>query len=298
MPAGVVNLVLGPGERVGQALADSPDVDLVSLTGGLEAGRALLRGAAVNVKRVALELGGKSPNIVFADADFETAVDNALTAAFTHSGQVCSAGCRAIVQDDDLRRASSRSSAGAPTGSGSGTASTTRPRPARSSRAAHRAKVEAHVAAGHRRGGAAGRRRPATRRARAAGRLLLPADGLRRRHAGTCGSSARRSSARSSPSSGSRPRTRPSRSATTPPTAWPARSGPPTPGAPSGSPRGCATGPSGSTTTTPTCRRPSGAASSSPGIGRELGPSGLDEYREAKHIWQNTRPGPSGWFGG
>ncbi|MGH2474740.1 MAG: aldehyde dehydrogenase family protein, partial [Candidatus Limnocylindrales bacterium] len=99
-PRGVVNLVLGPGGRVGQALADSPDVDLISLTGGIDAGRALLRGAAVNVKRVALELGGKSPNIVFADADFDTAVDNALTAAFTHSGQVCSAGCRAIVQDE------------------------------------------------------------------------------------------------------------------------------------------------------------------------------------------------------
>ena len=100
IPPGVVNLVLGPGDRVGQALADSPDVDLVSLTGGLEAGRALLRAAAVNVKKVALELGGKSPNIVFADADFETVVDNALTAAFVHSGQVCSAGCRAIVQDE------------------------------------------------------------------------------------------------------------------------------------------------------------------------------------------------------
>ena len=99
MPPGVVNLVLGPGGRVGQALADSRDVDLVSLTGGLEAGRAVLRGAAVNLKKVALEMGGKSPNIVFDDADFETAVDNALTAAFTHSGQVCSAGCRAIVQD-------------------------------------------------------------------------------------------------------------------------------------------------------------------------------------------------------
>src|SRR6185312_5726121 len=73
---------------------------LISLTGGIEAGRALMRGAAINVKKVALELGGKSPNIVFADADFETAVDNALTAAFVHSGQVCSAGCRAIVQDE------------------------------------------------------------------------------------------------------------------------------------------------------------------------------------------------------
>jgi betaine-aldehyde dehydrogenase len=58
-----------------------------------------MAAAAVNVKRVALELGGKSPNIVFADADFDTAVDNALTAAFLHSGQVCSAGRRLIVED-------------------------------------------------------------------------------------------------------------------------------------------------------------------------------------------------------
>jgi betaine-aldehyde dehydrogenase len=99
LPAGTVNLVLGPGERVGQALADSPDVDMVSLTGGREAARSLLQGAAGNIKRVALELGGKSPNIIFADADFETVVDNALTAAFIHAGQTCSAGCRAIVED-------------------------------------------------------------------------------------------------------------------------------------------------------------------------------------------------------
>ena len=68
VPHGVVNLVLGPGERVGQALADSPDIDLISLTGGIEAARALVRGAAVNMKKLAMELGGKSPNIVFADA--------------------------------------------------------------------------------------------------------------------------------------------------------------------------------------------------------------------------------------
>jgi betaine-aldehyde dehydrogenase len=99
VPAGVVNLVLGPGGRVGEMLAASPDVDLVSLTGGLEAGRSIIRAGAGNVKRIALELGGKSPNIVFADADFEVALDNALTAAFVHSGQVCSAGCRLLVED-------------------------------------------------------------------------------------------------------------------------------------------------------------------------------------------------------
>jgi betaine-aldehyde dehydrogenase len=99
VPSGVVNLVLGPGGRVGEALAASRDVDMVSLTGGLEAGRRILAAAASNVKRVALELGGKSPNIVFADADFDAALDNALAGAFAHSGQVCSAGCRLIVED-------------------------------------------------------------------------------------------------------------------------------------------------------------------------------------------------------
>ncbi len=144
-PAGVVNLILGPGERVGQALADSPDVDMVSLTGGLTAGRSLMRGAAVNVKRVALELGGKSPNIIFADSDFETAVDNALTAAFTHSGQVCSAGCRAIVQDEiydrfvaEIARRADLIRLGAGTDEATETGALIS--------AEHRAKVEAHVA--------------------------------------------------------------------------------------------------------------------------------------------------------
>ena len=87
LPAGAsANLVLGPGERVGQALAESPDIDFVSLTGGIEAGRKIMRAAAGNMKKVAFELGGKSPNIVFDDADFETVVDYALTAAFVHSG--------------------------------------------------------------------------------------------------------------------------------------------------------------------------------------------------------------------
>ncbi|HLY14173.1 MAG TPA: aldehyde dehydrogenase family protein, partial [Candidatus Limnocylindrales bacterium] len=99
LPRGVANLVLGPGDRVGQALAESPDVDFISLTGGIDAGRKIMRAAAGNMKKVAFELGGKSPNIVFDDADFETVVDYALTAAFVHSGQVCSAGTRALVQD-------------------------------------------------------------------------------------------------------------------------------------------------------------------------------------------------------
>ncbi|HEX7537364.1 MAG TPA: aldehyde dehydrogenase family protein [Dermatophilaceae bacterium] len=100
LPAGVANLVLGAGAEVGAVLAEDPDVDLVSFTGGLATGRSVMAAAAQTVKRVALELGGKNPNIIFADADFETAVDLALTAIFLHSGQVCSAGARLIVQDE------------------------------------------------------------------------------------------------------------------------------------------------------------------------------------------------------
>jgi betaine-aldehyde dehydrogenase len=99
LPAGVANLVLGTGPEVGAPLATHQDVDLVSFTGGLQTGRRIMAEAAATVKKVALELGGKNPNIVFADADFETAVDMALTAVFLHSGQVCSAGARLIVQD-------------------------------------------------------------------------------------------------------------------------------------------------------------------------------------------------------
>ncbi len=99
VPPGVVNLVLGPGPSVGAELARSEDVDLVSFTGGLATGRGIVRAAAENVKRIALELGGKNPNIVFADADVDAAVDYALLAVFSHAGQVCSAGARLLVED-------------------------------------------------------------------------------------------------------------------------------------------------------------------------------------------------------
>ncbi|EWM18007.1 aldehyde dehydrogenase family protein [Kutzneria sp. 744] len=99
IPAGVVNLVLGAGATVGAALSESDDVDLVSFTGGLATGQRIMVAAAGNVKKVALELGGKNPNIVFADADLETAKDQALNAVFLHAGQVCSAGARLLVQD-------------------------------------------------------------------------------------------------------------------------------------------------------------------------------------------------------
>jgi betaine-aldehyde dehydrogenase len=99
VPGGVANLVLGSGPQAGAPLAEHEDVDLVSFTGGILTGRRIMAAAAGTVKRVALELGGKNPNVVFADAEFETAVDFALTAVFLHSGQVCSAGARLIVED-------------------------------------------------------------------------------------------------------------------------------------------------------------------------------------------------------
>ncbi len=90
-----------------------------------------MAAAAATVKRVALELGGKNPNVVFADADFDTAVDFALTAVFLHSGQVCSAGARLVVEDVHPRRASSTRSSTAPPGSGWAARSIPRRRPGR-----------------------------------------------------------------------------------------------------------------------------------------------------------------------
>ncbi|MBC2874751.1 MULTISPECIES: aldehyde dehydrogenase family protein [Streptomyces] len=103
LPAGAANIVTGAGDPVGARLSEHPDVDLVSFTGGLASGTRVMRAAAPTVKKVALELGGKNPNVVFADAcatdeGFDTAVDQALNAAFIHSGQVCSAGSRLIVE--------------------------------------------------------------------------------------------------------------------------------------------------------------------------------------------------------
>ncbi|MBC7631176.1 aldehyde dehydrogenase family protein [Aeromicrobium sp.] len=99
VPAGVANLVLGAGPAAGAPLTEHTDVDLVSFTGGLATGRVIMATAAATVKKVALELGGKNPNIVFADADLETALDFALTAVFLHSGQVCSAGARLVIEE-------------------------------------------------------------------------------------------------------------------------------------------------------------------------------------------------------
>lgn len=99
LPAGVANLLTGSGAEVGPTLTESEDVDMVSFTGGLVTGRSIMASAAGTVKRVALELGGKNPNVIFADANMDAAIDNALTAIFLDSGQVCSAGARLIVEE-------------------------------------------------------------------------------------------------------------------------------------------------------------------------------------------------------
>ena len=254
-----------------------------------------MRGAAVNVKRVALELGGKSPNIVFADADFETAVDNALTAAFVHSGPGLLGGLpgdRRVVDPRPVRRRVAERADRIRLGRGTDDATET----GALISAAHRAKVEGYVAGALEERRPPRRRRPATRRAPS----CKPASSTGRRSsptcAATCGSSARRCSGRSLTVE---------RFATEDEAIELAND--------------TEYGLAGAVWTADASRaqRVAGRLRAGTvwindynvyvpqaewggfkrsGIGRELGPSGLDEYREAKHIWQNTAPGPSGWF--
>ncbi len=99
LPPGVLNVVPGAGKVAGAALVDHPDVDKVTFTGSPSVGREILRGAAGNLKRVTLELGGKSANIIFPDADLGAAVRAAAAGIFFNSGQVCSAGSRILVHE-------------------------------------------------------------------------------------------------------------------------------------------------------------------------------------------------------
>ena len=288
--------MLGAGATAGAPLATDPRVDLVSFTGGLETGRRLMAAAAGTVKRVALELGGKNPNIVFADADLEVALDFALTAVFLHSGQVCSAGARlrrrGDVHDDfvdGLVERAERIRLGGPFDDKAETGPLTS--------AAHRDKVEAYVARGIAEGAVlrTGGRRPDDP-ALADGFYYLPTilDGCRSDMsvtqdesfgpvltvetfrdedeavriandsiyglAGAVWTAGRRQGQRVAA------RLRMG-------TVWINDYHPYVPQAEWG-----------------------GYKQS--GIGRELGPAGLEEYRETKHVWHNIRPAEQRWFQG
>src|SRR3954447_10864899 len=147
LPSGVGNLVLGDGPGTGAPLVEDPRVDLVSFTGGLSTGKRIMAAASETVKKIALELGGKNPNVVFADCDLGAALDLALPAVFLHSGQVCSAGARLVLEDsirdefvDEVVRRAEQIRLGGPFDENAETGPLVS--------AAHREKVEAYVAAG------------------------------------------------------------------------------------------------------------------------------------------------------
>jgi betaine-aldehyde dehydrogenase len=294
LPAGTANLVLGAGPEAGAPLAEHPDVDLVSFTGSLRTGQALMAAASATVKRVALELGGKNPNVVFADADFETAVDFALTAVFLHSGQVCSAGARLVVEEpihdafvDAVVARAARIRLGGPFDAEAETG------PLIS--AQHLAKVEDYVAAGLAEGAVlrCGGRRPGDP-SLAGGFYYLPTvlDGCR------SGMTVVRDESFGpvltvETFSGEEEAVRIANDTDY--------------------------GLAGAVWTTdagkaqrvaqrlrhgtvwindyhPYVPQAEWGGYKQSGIGRELGPTGLDEYRETKHIWQNTDPRPQHWF--
>src|SRR5436190_4033207 len=108
IPEGVVNVVTGYGEAAGAALANHNDVDKITFTGSTDVGRILVKASAGNLKRVSVEVGGKSPNIVFADADLEAALKGVFMGIFFCQGEICSAGSRVFVEqpiyDEFVRR--------------------------------------------------------------------------------------------------------------------------------------------------------------------------------------------------
>ncbi|WP_409474425.1 5-carboxymethyl-2-hydroxymuconate semialdehyde dehydrogenase [Streptomyces sp. HC307] len=98
VPAGVVNIVHGIGEEAGQALVEHPDVPLISFTGSTDTGRHIIRSSAQHLKTISMELGGKSPAVVFTDADLEAALDSVVFGVFSLNGERCTAGSRVLVE--------------------------------------------------------------------------------------------------------------------------------------------------------------------------------------------------------
>lgn len=150
-PEGAVNIISGPGAGAGEELAESPLVDKVAFTGGTVTGRKIAIAATGNLKKTTLELGGKNPNIVFADADFESAVDGALFAAFANQGEVCSAGSRLLVEKSVHKKLVDAMIAKIPrVKMGHGLTAGVKMGPLVS--AAHREKVEGYIAIGKKEG--------------------------------------------------------------------------------------------------------------------------------------------------
>lgn len=115
LPPGVVNVVPGFGATAGAAMAEHPDVDKIAFTGSTGVGRQILQASAGNLKKVTLELGGKSPNIIFPDADLDQAIETAVVAFCRNSGQICSAGTRLFVHEslhDEIAQRVSKIAAG------------------------------------------------------------------------------------------------------------------------------------------------------------------------------------------
>lgn len=295
-PPGVVNILLGDGRSVGAPLTEHAGVDMVSFTGGLATGQAIVRAGAGTVKRVAVELGGKNPNIVFADTDFETVVDNALTAVFLHAGQVCSAGARLIVEDalhDDLVAELGRRADRIRLGNGMDEGTESGPIVS----AAQRAKIEDFVASAHAEGArlVAGGRRPeepdlqkgffyrptvfadCRRHMRVIREEtfgpILTVERFRTEEEAIALGNDTEYGLSGGVWTGDAGRGERVARALRHGTVWINDFGPYVPGAEWG-----------------------GFKRS--GNGRELGPTGLAEYQEHKHIWHNTEPGPARWFKG